>query len=205
MIEELPDLLTARLRRDPMPGRTAQARFEPGLSYGRHFGPAPDDARAAAVMMLLFPDAATWRLPLVLRPASLAHHAGQIGLPGGVVETGEASDQAARRELEEEIGVPAESVRMIGRLTPLYIYGTNFLVSPWLGWTDARPRFHPSPDEVDEVIELSLPELADSRHAGRYHREFRGITFSAPAICIGEHCIWGATAMMLAELADLCS
>jgi 8-oxo-dGTP pyrophosphatase MutT (NUDIX family) len=198
-----PEQLALRLRQGDLPGRAAQARFEPQLSYGRHLGPPPDDARAAAVIMLLFPEAADWRLPLVLRPASLAHHAGQIGLPGGVVEVGETSDQAALRELQEEIGVPPASVQMIGQLSPLYVYGTNFLVSPWLAWTPQRPVFCPCAAEVDEVLEISLNQLTDERHIGRYHRQLRGIAFSAPALCIGEHCIWGATAMMLAELAAI--
>ena len=70
MNSDLPTRLAEYLRRGQLPGRAAQARFEPQLSYGRHFGPVPDDARKAAVMMLLFPDAGDWRLPLVLRPAA---------------------------------------------------------------------------------------------------------------------------------------
>jgi 8-oxo-dGTP pyrophosphatase MutT (NUDIX family) len=151
-------------------------------------------------MMLLFPEGENWRLPLVLRPANLAHHAGQIGLPGGVVETGETSEQAARRELEEEIGVPPAAVQMIGPLSALYVFGTNFLVTPWIAWTRERPTFCPCAAEVDEVVEVSLAELADAQLAGHYHRQMRGISFTAPALCIAEHCVWGATAMMLAEL-----
>jgi 8-oxo-dGTP pyrophosphatase MutT (NUDIX family) len=151
--------------------------------------------------MLLYPDEIAWRLPLVLRPATLAAHGGQIGLPGGVVEESETSAQAALRELEEELGVSAECVQLIGELSPLYVYGTNFLISPWLSWTTSRPLFRPSAAEVDELLEISLADLVDRQRVGRFHRQIRGITFSAPALCIGEHCVWGATAMMLAELA----
>jgi hypothetical protein len=83
----------------------------------------------------------------------------------------------------------------------LYVYGTNFLVSPWLAWTSVRPAFSPCAEEVDEVLELSLNDLIDRQRVGRFHRQIRGISFSAPALCIGKHCVWGATAMMLAELA----
>jgi 8-oxo-dGTP pyrophosphatase MutT (NUDIX family) len=201
MDASIPLQLSRRVRDGRLPGRAAQARFEPQLSYGRHFGPAPDDVRQAAVMMLLFPQADDWRLPLVLRPANLAHHAGQIGLPGGMVEPGESSFPAALRELEEELGVPPRHVQQIGSLSTLYVYGTNFLVTPWLAWTHERPQFRPSAAEVDEVVELSLADLVDHQRVGRFHRQIRGISFSAPALCIGEHCVWGATAMMLAELA----
>jgi 8-oxo-dGTP pyrophosphatase MutT (NUDIX family) len=173
------------------------------LSYGRHYGPAPEDARVAAVLMLLFPEGGEWRLPLVLRPVSLSAHGGQIGLPGGAVDAGETSDQAALRELMEELGVPAADVQLLGPLTQLYVYGTHFLVTPWLAWTAKRPQFVPCSAEVDQVLEVSLAELADSALSGTYYRQIRGIAFSAPCICIGEHCLWGATAMMLAELAAL--
>jgi 8-oxo-dGTP pyrophosphatase MutT (NUDIX family) len=199
----LPKQLHTRISQGNLPGREAQARFEPQLSYGRHFGPAPQDARAAAVVTLLYPAANHWRFPVVLRPANLVHHAGQIGLPGGVVEPGETSEQAALRELEEELGVPPTHVHTIGQLSQLYVYGTNFLVTPWLAWMHERPEFHPCAAEVDEVLEISLVQLVDQACIGRYHRQLRGISFSAPALCIGEHCVWGATAMILAELAVL--
>src|SRR5687768_9711616 len=111
---DLPARLSQLLREGTLPGRAAQAKFEPQLSYGRHFGPAPDNARLAAVMILLFPDGEDWRLPLVLRPVSLTAHGGQIGLPGGAVDPGESSDQAALRELTEELGVGAEGVELLG-------------------------------------------------------------------------------------------
>lgn len=200
---DLPARLSRRLQQGVLPGRAAQARFEPQLSYGRHFGPAPEDARRAAVLMLLFPDGNQWRLPLVLRPMTLAAHGGQIGLPGGAVDPGESSDQAALRELQEELGVPPDGVQLLGQLTQLYVYGTHFLVTPWLAWTPQRPQFVPCSAEVDEVVEASLSQLADPGAVGTFHRELRGITFSAPCISLAGHCLWGATAMMLAELVEL--
>src|SRR5690606_9786945 len=116
---QLPEQLARRLQQGQLPGRKAQARFEPLLSYGRHFGPPRYDARPAAVIALLFPAEGDWHLPLVLRPARLAAHGGQIGLPGGVVEPGESAQQAALRELEEELGVPPGAVHTIGELSPL--------------------------------------------------------------------------------------
>src|SRR6266404_6053902 len=100
----LADSLAAELRR-PLPGPAAQARFAPELSFGRHFGPPPESARQAAVVALLYPSGggddlsfAGWRLPLILRPEHLEHHAGQIGLPGGMIEAEESPAEAALRE-----------------------------------------------------------------------------------------------------------
>ena len=90
---------------EPLPGRCAQARFEPELAYGRHSGPAPSSARQAAVVVLLYEHAGEWTTPLTVRPAHLTNHAGQVSLPGGLVEPGETTAAAALRELEEELGV----------------------------------------------------------------------------------------------------
>jgi 8-oxo-dGTP pyrophosphatase MutT (NUDIX family) len=198
----LPLALAQRLQ-SPLPGRSAQARFEPELAYGRHFGPAAFDARPAAVLMLLYRDRDEWRLPLALRPETLATHAGQIGLPGGRVELGETSHDAALRELQEELGVPADQVRLIGPLTPLYLFVTNFHIIPWLAWMDARPDFSPSSDEVAAVLELPIAALRDRTLYSRHRRQVRGLAFSAPCVCWQGHEIWGATAMMLGELTAL--
>ena len=102
-----------RTRPQP-PGHQAalpRSRMSPELSYGRHAGPAPHTARSAAVVLLLFRRAGRWHLPLTERPLTLAHHAGQISLPGGAVDHGESSIEAARRELKEELGFDAPHLR----------------------------------------------------------------------------------------------
>jgi hypothetical protein len=109
----LPERLARRLR-SALPGAAVQARYQPGASYGRHFGPAPASARPAAVLVLLYTQAGAWHLPLTLRPMFLADHAGQISLPGGAAEPGERSELAALRELEEELGVDARSIELLG-------------------------------------------------------------------------------------------
>ena len=93
-------------------------RFAPELSYGRHFGPAPSTARPAAVIALLVRRAGRWHIPLTVRQAALGRHGGQISLPGGAVEPGESTAQAAERELAEELGVrePVELRRPAQRL-----------------------------------------------------------------------------------------
>ena len=196
------DWLTVRLKA-PLPGRAAQARFEPELAYGRHFARPLADARHAAVVMLLYRHDSGWRLPLALRPATLSSHGGQIGLPGGVIEPGETPAQAALRELQEELGIEPARVTLLGQLTPLYVFVSNFLVQPWVACLDGAAQFVASPYEVAEILELPLEHLLDRRQMGRYHRQARGIRFTAPTICFEDHCIWGATAMMLGELAAL--
>lgn len=202
MERALIDWVAERLKHS-LPGRTAQARFEPELAYGRHFARPLADARQAAVVMLLYRKGGRWHLPLALRPAALSSHGGQICLPGGVIEAGETSAQAALRELHEELGVVPGGVKLLGKVSPLYVFVSNFLVHPWIACLTGPAQFVASPFEVAEVLEVPLEHLLDPRQIGRYHRQARGIRFTAPTICFDDHCIWGATAMMLGELIAL--
>lgn len=197
--DDLPDRLLERLRQ-PLAGRRGQAAFAPALAYGRHYGPPAHDARRAAVAMLLYQKESHWHLPLTLRPEDIPAHAGQISLPGGVTEADETDEQAALRELEEELGVVADSVRVLGRLSPLYVFASNFWVTPFVVTTAACPDFRPNPTEVAELIELPLAALLDETNYGQHQIQRRGVTFTAPHIAWQRHQIWGATSMMLGEL-----
>jgi len=185
----------------PLPGRAAQAMFEPGLSYGRHYDRAPASAREAAVAVLLYPYAGSWLLPLTVRPETMSEHAGQISLPGGMVEPGEESSRAALRELWEELGVAAADVELLGKLSPLYVFVSNFAVQPWVLAAARRPEFVPNLSEVSELLEVPLAQLCDPASCGRRVWRRRGIEFSAPCLEWQGHAIWGATCMILGELA----
>jgi 8-oxo-dGTP pyrophosphatase MutT (NUDIX family) len=151
-------------------------------------------------MLLLYPGASGLQLPLIVRPGTLEHHAGQIGLPGGLIEPSETSWQAAARELEEELGVAAAGVVPLGELTPLYIYASQHYVMPWVAVVEQRPAFVASPREVAELLEVPLAHLLDSANRGGHERIYRGARLQVPHFSWGAHQIWGATAMILAEL-----
>lgn len=204
----------AKRWRQPLPGPAAQARFAPELGYGRHFSDPPADARRAAVLTLLYPVNAAnspnntpsprfhdWRLPLIVRPTHLEHHGGQIGLPGGMIEGNETPEAAALRELHEELGVPSDQVAIVGRLSPLYVYVSNNYVTVCVAVAKHAPTFILNVDEVAELIELPLSCLVDPASRGGEVREHRGVRFRAPYLACGSHRIWGATAMILGELA----
>lgn len=202
MDESFPARLAARLTR-PLPGRAAQCRFEPGLSHGRHYAPPPADARAAAVIALLYPRDNAWHMPLMVRPQTLTDHAGQVSLPGGMIDAGETPPVAALRELEEEIGVPSGAVEMLGQLSPLYLFVSNFSVLSFVGVVRETPRLVPNPREVAELLEVPVAHLLDEANWGFHDKDFNGLTFGVPHIEFGGHYIWGATGMILGEWIEL--
>jgi 8-oxo-dGTP pyrophosphatase MutT (NUDIX family) len=177
-------------------------RFAPELSYGRHFGPASLDARQASVAVLVFPRLGRWHIPLTARPLSLGRHGGQISLPGGAVDAGESTADAARRELDEELGV-REAVQMIGQLHECYVYVSNFCVTPWVAAIDQEPTWRPHSVEVERVVEIPLDELVAPRADAMKTIERGPIVFRAPCLQLGDDCIWGATSIILGELAGV--
>ena len=198
MTDEFVERLTRRLHQ-PLPGATAQQTMEPELSFGRHCGPARFDARPAAVVALLHMVQDQWHVPLMLRHESLAYHAGQISLPGGVIELDESSEDAALRELEEELGVGRMGVLVLGQLSPLYVFGSNFLITPWVAALRNHAEFRANPAEVQQVIQAPLPHLLSSASRGQHIEQRGSLRFRAPHFMLDEHRIWGATAMVLAE------
>jgi len=205
----LPQLLTKRLA-ETLPGRAAQELLAPVHCNGRHFQPAPSTARRAAVVSLLYPHAGEWHFPLTLRAAHLKDHAGQIGLPGGRIEKDESPEQAAMRELHEELNIAAEGIDIIGRLSPLFLYVSNFHVTPIVAWCSERPEMEANPGEVAEVIELPIRDLIRPENVIDSEVEIPpGVdgpgTAVVPTIRFENHHIWGATALMLSEFAAVLS
>jgi len=200
--EHLPEKLRRRLE-GPLLGSEVASRYEPGLSPGSHYGPPPEGARLAAVLVLLYPHRGQWHVPLTVRGEHLDHHAGQVSLPGGAVEPGETSAEAALREFHEELGAEDLQVRLLGRLTPLYVATSDFRVEPWVGTARERGRMRPDHDEVDRLLEVPLDHLLDPSHLGRHCRERAGHRFMVPHFSWEQYQIWGATCMILGELVTL--
>lgn len=187
----------------PRNARKAWGRFAPELTYGRHRMPPPRDARSAAVLVLLYQDDGVWRLPLIERPPDITVHSGQVCFPGGQTEIGESAEETAMREFEEELGASPAGIELCGQLTPMYIYASNFFVTPCVAIAERRPSFIPNSVEVANLLEPSLVQLADPGRVGSHEIQRRGLVFRAPHIAFEGRRIWGATSMMLAELFDV--
>lgn len=197
------DCLVDRLK-VPLPGRRAHRRLAPSLAYGRHAGPPSPSAKRAAVAVLLYSDeTGEWAIPLTVRPHHMKDHAGQVCLPGGVLECRESAEVCALRETEEELGVPPSTLRALGVLTPVYVFGTNYLMQPVVFVARERPQWLPCPDEVAHVLEVSLKDFLTWPEASTRRMTRSGLSFDAPGWPWHGFWIWGATAMVLAEWMDV--
>ncbi len=206
MMDPLGDQLPMRLRRQlqlPLPGRRAHRKMLSELSYGRHFGPPSVDVRPAAVLALLAPHDGQWCVPLIQRPDHMLDHAGQISFPGGMREAGEAPEECALREYEEELGISRRGVEVLGRLSPLFVFASNFWVVPCVAVCAMRPTFHPHAGEVARVLDLPLAWTWDAHRFGTREMAHRGMRFRTRVLEHEAGRIWGATGMMLAELAEV--
>ena len=199
MNRDFPHQLAARLQL-PLPGWSAQARYQPELSFGRHRGPAPAGARPAAVLLVLYPHEHAWHLPLMLRPLHMPDHGGQVSFPGGLIEAGESSRVAALREYQEELGASTDELQVLGPLSPLYLFASNYQIIPWVAAARTTPAWQPSQREVERLLEVPLAHLLDPENTSHVERRQRGLAFRAPCFVWDSERIWGATSMILAEL-----
>jgi 8-oxo-dGTP pyrophosphatase MutT (NUDIX family) len=158
--------------------------------------------RPAAVLCGLVERAGGLNVVLTKRAAHLNQHAGQVAFPGGKVDTFDPSPLAAAlREANEEIGLDAQRVEIIGTLDP-YLTSTGFRVTPFVGVVDPEWRPFPDVEEVEEVFETPLDFLMDPANRVRHHHDRWGTRRFYYAMPWGDYYIWGATAGMLKGLSD---
>jgi 8-oxo-dGTP pyrophosphatase MutT (NUDIX family) len=141
-------------------------------------------------------------LLLTRRRDDLQSHAGQVSFPGGRNEASETLLATAIRETFEEVGVKADSLTILGKLTPLYISPSDFEVHPYVAChsNGQAPVFTPNPNEVSQIIEAPLSQLMDPATIKKEMWTIRGYELLVPFFAVQEHKVWGATAMMISEL-----
>lgn len=198
-IEQLHQKLQA-----PLPGTDAQYRMAHAVRQS--YAPPPLTAKEAGVMALLYPKQQDWHLALIQRTSSgnpNDSHSGQISFPGGKRESSDIDLQmTALRETEEEIGVAAKDISILGRLTELYIPVSNFRVFPYVGYLDHEPEFALQPSEVHELLQVPFPRFQDpaARQLTDIKISQQLVLKKVPYYNIDNKVVWGATAMMISEL-----
>lgn len=187
-----------RLRFD----ETALARLEELLAARAADELEMPHLRRACVTIPLVSTAAGWSLVFMRRSEAMRVHRGQIAFPGGGAESGESLADAALRELEEEVGIAAPTVRLIGRLDDV-VTRTGFVVAPFVGVVSGSAPYQLAAAEVTEVFEVPLAVLLASGNPEVRYLDYAGDHYPVYFYKHEEREIWGLTGRILKSFLDL--
>ncbi len=170
----------------------------------------PLTAKESAVLVLLTPpeipgeDFMDWNILLIKRPSYPGIHSAQISFPGGKCDK-EDTDMVstACREAYEELGIESKDIKIIGPLTQLYVPPSNFIIYPLLAVSRRKLSYTPDKREVSDFFHVPLKLLSpECIKRSRVQAPPDG-WITAPSYVINGEVIWGATAMIIAELYQL--
>jgi 8-oxo-dGTP pyrophosphatase MutT (NUDIX family) len=156
------------------------------------------------VLLPVFRDAEReLRIVLVVRADDGGQHGGQLGLPGGKPEPGDADLLAtALREAEEEVGLAPEAVEVVAALEPLATQATGWLVHPFLARVPPGTRWRLQETEIVGILTPTARALADP--ASRAPLPFSSRWFPEPLLVDGidveGHVLWGMTLRLLDDV-----
>ncbi|MBL0744087.1 NUDIX hydrolase [Chryseolinea lacunae] len=185
----------------PLPGPTAHEPLraapigQPMPDFGHRLPPRP-----GGVLILLYEEDGVVKFPLTKRQEYPGAHSGQISLPGGKAEPGESAVQTALREAEEEIGTVANTLKVLGTLSPFFVIPSNFMVTPVVALSPAVPVFVRNEYEVARILSCTVDALVREDAVREKEILVAGrVRMMAPHFEIEGEVVWGATAMMLNE------
>jgi len=202
--ENLVQQLRLCLVNQTLPGFASQFKMAPDGRFTPDYDPTPSGARMAAVLILLHKQKEKINIPLIVRADNGAPHSGQIALPGGAYEEPEEYPvETALREAREETALPRERVDVLGKITPLFIPVSNFSVCPVIGCSSGELELEPDFEEVQEIRWIDLNELLSTPQTGFFMSRSAGRHIQAPYFASSAGKIWGATAMILIEVAEI--
>jgi 8-oxo-dGTP pyrophosphatase MutT (NUDIX family) len=157
--------------------------------------------RHAAVLVPLLcpPEGEDWSILFTKRTNRVAHHKGQISFPGGAVEVHDSSPlETMLRESEEEIGLKAEAIDVLGSLDDALTMASNFIIHPFVGVVPSDYAFEINPFEVESILTVPLhvfQSISGESHAGEIL--YQGKAYRSPIFTFEGEVIWGATARVM--------
>ncbi len=187
----------------PPPAWLRPERLPDGVPFERPA--APRDARPAAALVLVYPGSNGEAFLILTERVEYDgdHHSGEVSLPGGKADPGDADAVAtALREAEEEVGLDPEAagVEVVGRLDALWIPPGNFLVTPIVAVAARRPAFVPDPREVAAILEAPVAAFLPDVAPVIVDPDPRGRPLRYGAYLVEGRIVWGATAAILGQL-----
>lgn len=201
------DLIRERLHGTLLPGDAEPDDPDSGgfsdltLDQGDDYFTEIENFRPAAVLIPLVDRPGEMTVLLTQRPDYMKKHAGQIAFPGGGIDdTDTNAVAAALREAQEEVGLHADHVEVVGRLDP-YRTGTGYQIAPIVGIVQPHFELRICEIEVAEAFEVPLSFLMNPENRRRHQGEFKGKKREYYSMPYEDYFIWGATAGMLVNLA----
>ena len=187
------------------PGKSSHVKLAAGdLGRFENYYQPSSDAHQAAVLLLLTQRSNCSEV-VFMRRAYHKHdkHSGQISFPGGRKELSDESLLAcALRETHEEIGISPAKIEVLGALSSLYVYASNHIVQPYVGYFNEPDHINPN-HEVAEILFGSVQDFIEEG-TSKTSLKTHGITLrDVPYYDLKGHILWGATAMILTEFLDI--
>ena len=208
MFKDFKEKLRAELANE-LPGEMAHSMMMPILRDDNMKMPTGQPPpMKSAVLILFYPDEHDHiHFPLIQRPTYNGAHSAQVSFPGGKEEPTDISlIQTALREAKEEVGIIPEKVEIIGKMTDLFIWVSNYIVTPVIGFVNEEPDFQKDDQEVDAIIKVDLYDIINPEKRKEGTILARGkYKIQTPYFDIDNRIVWGATAMMLNELSMVIS
>lgn len=191
----------------PLPGLSSHLKLAPKVRIPELKNQLKDEANAqkSAVMILLFEEDSRMKVVFIKRSMYVGIHANQVAFPGGRYEESDINlETTALREVEEEIGIEANAIEILGRLSDIFISTSNFIVSTFVGFLKNKPTFVKDEREVADIYAINLQHFFEDDII--FEKDFivPSSQNSIQAMCykIGNTNIWGASAMIMSEFVD---
>lgn len=162
-----------------------------------------DEGLGADIRGLPKPGAWSTQAALLLtrRSAQLRRHAGQWALPGGRLDPGETPEQAALREMAEEVNLVLDESAVLGRLDD-FVTRSGFVITPVVVWAGAARELVPNPAEVASVHRIAAAEFlrADAPLLDRIEESEHAVL----RMPVGDDWIAAPTAALLYQFREVC-
>jgi len=195
-----------QLKNSRLGGLDAQFRLAPKMRLNyNHKKIKANNPKKAAVLALFYPNEENETCFLLTQRASYnGTHSAQISFPGGKLEaTDQNLESTALRETFEEVGIQQKTVTILREITDVYIPPSNFLATPFMGYTSKKPEFIIN-DEVAETIEVLLTDLLNDCNISSINISTSyAKNIDVPCFNLNDYNVWGATAMILNEIKEL--
>ncbi len=157
----------------------------------------------AAVMVLLYPKNGEYCVLLNKRSQEVEHHKGEISFPGGATDPEDRDPlDTALRETEEEMGIRRDNIIVLGEMDEVDTR-SRFRVRVFAGTISYPYEFHPSADEIAEIVEFPVAALRDPASVRVETHWQEGAPYTVYSYAHDKHLVFGATARILQQFLQL--